>query len=131
MLAYDYPVIGAFLTMFWFFIWILWILLLFKVFADIFRSHSLSGWGKAGWVILVLILPFLGVFIYLIVHGSDMGRRDVEAARAQEDAFRSYVQQAAGSSGSSANELAALADLKDRGVLSEAEFQQQKAKLLA
>src|SRR3954464_9085276 len=107
MLAYDYPIIGAFMTMLWFFLWILWILLLFKVFADIFRSHNLGGWGKAGWVILVLILPFLGVFIYLIVHGGDMGRRDIEAAQAHEQAFRSYVQQAAGSSGGNVNELAA------------------------
>src|SRR4051812_43809886 len=101
MLAYDYPIVGAFMTMFWFFIWILWILLLFKIFADIFRRHDMGGWGKAAWVILVLILPFLGVFIYLIVHGHDMGRRDIEAAQAQEQAFRTYVQQTAGSGNSS------------------------------
>src|SRR6476659_6928952 len=108
MLGYDYPLMGAFWTMFWFFIWFLWIMLLFRVFADIFRNHHMSGWGKAAWSIFVIVVPFLGVFIYLIAHGSDMTRRDVEQAQAQQDAFASYVQDAA-SSGSSADQLAKLA----------------------
>src|SRR4051794_24122643 len=128
MLAYDYPVMGAFWTILWFFLWIVWIMLLFRVFGDIFRNHQSSGWAKAGWVIVTLILPFLGVFIYLIVHGGDMARRDAEQARAQQDAFNAYVQDAAGSAGS-ADELTKLADLKERGVITDAEFQQQKAKL--
>jgi hypothetical protein len=131
MLAYDYPVLGAFLTFLWFFLWIVWIFILFKVFIDIFRSHDLSGWAKALWIIFVIILPFLGVLVYVIVRGRSMTQRDLEHAQQNEAAFRSYVQEAAASSTSSADELAKLADLKDKGVITDAEFQQEKAKLLA
>jgi hypothetical protein len=131
MLAYDYPIMGAFFTMLWFFLWILWIMLLFRIIGDIFRSHDMSGWGKAGWLVLVLLVPFLGVFIYVIARGHEMGRRDMEAARAQDDAFRSYVRDAAAPSNGTAGELSALAALKDNGTITEAEFQQQKAKILA
>jgi hypothetical protein len=129
MLGYDYPLMGAFWTMFWFFVWILWIMLLFRVFGDIFRSH-MSGWAKAAWTIFTVFVPFLGVFVYLIAHGHDMGRRDLERAQAQQEAFTAYVQDAAGAGGS-ADELAKLADLKERGVISDVEFEQQKAKVLA
>ena len=131
MFAYDYPVMGVFWSMFIFFIWILWFMLLFKVFIDIFRSDDLSGWGKALWSIFVIFLPFLGIFVYLIARGKDMGKRDMAQAQASEAAFRNYVQEAAASGGSSADQLAKLADLKDRGVISDAEFQAQKAKILA
>src|SRR5215211_3645489 len=130
MLAYDYPVMGVFWTMLWFFVWILWIMLLFRVFGDIFRNHRSSGWAKAGWVIFTIAVPFLGVFVYLIAHGGDMARRDADQARAQQEAFTAYVQEAAGAGGS-ADELAKLADLKERGVISSVEFEQQKAKILA
>ena len=90
-----------------------------------------AGWAKALWSIFVILLPFLGVFIYLIARGHKMAERDFAQAQAQDQAFRSYVQDAAGSGGGTADELAKLADLKDRGVISDAEFQQQKAKLLA
>ena len=133
MLAYQYPVLGAFLTILWFFLWVIWIIILFRVIIDIFRSHDLSGWGKAGWLILVIILPFLGVFVYLIARGSKMAERDQREAQAQEQAFRSYVRDAAagGDGGSTADQLAKLADLRDRGVISDADFEQQKAKILA
>ena len=133
MLAYDYPLIGAFWTMLWFFLWILWFFLLFRVIIDIFRDHTISGWAKAAWLIFIIIVPFLGVFVYLIARGSSMAQRDQDQAKSQEQAFRSYVQDAAGSGGGggTASELSRLAQLKDQGVITDAEFQQQKAKLLA
>jgi hypothetical protein len=130
VLAYDYPILGLFWTVLWVFLWVAWIMLLFRVIFDIFRSHDMGGWGKALWAIFVVALPFLGVFVYLIARGSSMARRDLADAQAQEAAFRSYVQDAAGSGGT-ADELAKLADLNQRGVISDAEFAQQKSKLLA
>jgi Short C-terminal domain/Phospholipase_D-nuclease N-terminal len=131
VLAYDYPLLGAFFSVLWIFLWILWLFLLFRVIMDIFRDDSLSGFVKALWLIFVILLPFLGVFIYVIVRGSEMGKRDLAQAQASEEAFRSYVQQAAASGGGTADELAKLADLRQRGVISDAEFEQQKAKMLA
>jgi type VI protein secretion system component VasK len=130
MIAYDYPLLGAFWTMFWFFMWVLWIMLLFRVFGDIFRSDDMSGWGKAAWSIFVIVVPFFGVFVYLIARGRAMGQRDLEQAQARQQAFNSYVQEVA-ATGGSADELTKLADLKDRGVINAAEFEQQKAKILA
>ena len=132
MLAYDYPLLGMFWTLLWFFLWVAWIVLLFKCFADIFRSHDMGGWGKALWSIFIILVPFLGVLIYLIARGSGMAQRDLAEAQAHDQAFRSYVQQAAGSGGGgTADELTKLAELKDRGVISDAEFAQQKAKILS
>lgn len=131
MFAYDYPVLGVFWSMLWIFLWIAWILVLFRVIADIFRSHDMGGWGKALWVIFVVVAPFLGVFVYLIARGHSMAERDAGQARAQDAAFRSYVQETVGSSGGTADELSKLADLKERGVITDAEFEAQKAKLLA
>jgi len=125
----SYPLANAFWTMLWFFLWILWFFLLFRIILDIFRSKDLGGWGKAGWLIFVCILPFLGVFVYLIARGSKMTQRDAEDAQAADQAMRAYVRDAAGSGGP-ADELAKLADLRDRGVISDAEFQQSKAKVL-
>jgi hypothetical protein len=130
MLAYDYPLMGAFWTFLWFFVWIVWIMLLFRIFGDIFRNHEMSGLAKAAWVIFTIIVPFLGVFVYLIAHGKDMGRRDIEQARTQQQAFDSYVKDVA-ATGGSADELSKLADLKQRGVINDSEFEQQKAKILA
>ncbi len=132
MLAYDYPLLGMFWTLLWFFLWVAWIIILFRVFIDIFRSHDLGGWGKGLWAIFVLIVPFLGVFVYLIARGHGMQERDIKEAQAKEQAFRSYVQDAATTSGGgTADELAKLADLRDRGVITPQEFDQQKSKLLA
>ena len=126
----NYPLLNAFWTMLWFFLWILWFFLLFRVILDIFRSKDLGGWGKAGWLIFVIILPFLGVFIYLIARGGKMTQRDEEDAQARDQAMRAYVRDAAQES-SPADELAKLADLRERGVISDAEFQQSKAKVLS
>ncbi|MFZ0015641.1 MAG: SHOCT domain-containing protein [Acidimicrobiia bacterium] len=124
----------SFLDFFWLmlyaFIWIIWIMLLFRVFADIFRSDS-SGWAKAGWVIFVIILPFLGVLVYLIAQGGNMAKREVATAVEMDQAQREYIRDAAGSSAGVADELERLSGLKDRGVLTETEFETQKAKLLA
>ncbi len=131
MVAYDYPLLGLFWTILWFFIWVAWLLLLFKVIFDIFRSKDLGGWGKALWAIFVVIIPWLGVLVYLIARGRSMTERDLERAQEQEASFRDYVQQTTSSAPSSADELSKLAQLKAQGVLTDAEFEQQKAKLLS
>jgi uncharacterized membrane protein (DUF106 family) len=130
VLAYDYPVLGVFWSMLLFFLWIMWFVLLFRVIADVFRSDDLGGWGKAAWLVFVLVLPFLGVLVYVIARGDTMGRRDLARAQAQNQAFQAYVRDAAGSGGS-ADQLATLADLRDRGVINAAEFEQEKAKVLS
>lgn len=125
----NYPLLDLFWTFLWFFLWIVWIFILFRVIIDIFRSRDLHGWGKAGWLIFVIILPFLGVFVYLVARGHHMAEHDVQDAQAQDAAFRAYVRDAAQGDGQ-ADQLAKLADLRDRGVITEAEFQQGKAKIL-
>lgn len=129
MLAYDYPLLGVFWSMLWFFLWFAWIILLFRVFGDIFRSPK-RGIAKAFWVVFVVAVPVIGVLIYLIANGSKMTERDIEQARAQEAAFQSYVRDVVGSGGSTADELAKLADLHGRGAISDTEFAQLRAKAL-
>jgi len=131
MLAYTYPLLNIFWTMLEFFLFFLWIWLLIIVFSDIFRSHDMGGLAKALWVIFVIIIPYLGVLIYLIARGGSMHERAEAQAVAQQKAFDAYVKQAAGSSGGSADELAKLGDLKSKGVITDAEFEAQKAKLLS
>ncbi len=132
MFAYDYPLGGVLLTMLYFFLFFIWIWILITVFADIFRSHDLSGWSKALWSIFVIILPFLGVFVYLIARGGKMQERQAHDAAQQKQAFDSYVREAAGASGGDVTtQLTQLADLKTQGVLSDSEFEAQKAKVLA
>jgi uncharacterized membrane protein YcjF (UPF0283 family) len=128
--AYQYPLLDIFLTMFWLFIWILWIFLLIRILMDIFRSDDLGGWGKAAWIILIILVPFIGVLVYVIVRGHSMQKRDMQSAQAADQAMREYVQSAAGTSSSTADEIDKLAVLRDRGVLSPQEFEAQKAKLL-
>jgi hypothetical protein len=130
VIAYDYPLLGIFWTTLVIFLWIAWFFLLFRVIFDIFRDDTLGGWGKAAWLIFVIILPFLGVLVYVIARGHKMGERDMAHAKAQEQAFQQYVRQAAGSGGGAADELTKLAALRDQGVITEEEFSQQKAKLL-
>ncbi len=130
--SYQYPILDFFLTMLYFFLFIIWIWLLITVFVDIYRSHDMGGGAKALWVIFVIILPFLGVFVYLIARGGKMHERAAREAAQQQQAFDQYVRQTAGTSGdTTADQLAKLADLKSQGVLSEDEFQAQKAKILA
>ena len=129
MLASQFGV-GQFLwDLVWFFLLVLWLILLFRVFGDIFRSHDMGGFAKALWVIFVILMPFLGVLVYLIARGSKMAEHAQAAAQAQQTAAQQYIQQAAAPL-SSADELKRLAGLRDKGVLSEEEFQTAKAKVL-
>ena len=128
--SYSYPLLGAFWTIFEIFLWVIWFWILITIFIDIFRSHDLSGWAKALWFLFVLILPLIGVLVYLIVRGGSMHERAVQQAQRQEEQFRSYVQETA-SSQSPADQLAKLADLRDRGVITAEEFEREKAKVLA
>ena len=128
--SYSYPLLGAFWTILEVFLWVLWIWVLIYVFIDIFRSHDLSGWAKALWFLFVLFIPLIGVLVYLIARGSKMQERAVQSARQQDQEFRAYVQDAAGS-GNTADQLAKLADLRDRGVITAEEFEREKAKVLS
>ena len=128
--SYSYPLLGAFWTILEIFLWVLWIWVLIWVFIDIFRSHDLSGWAKALWFIFVLFIPLIGVLVYLIARGGKMQERAQKEARQQDEAARAYIQDAAGS-GTPADQLTKLADLRDRGVITADEFERQKAKILA
>lgn len=130
MLAYDYPLLGLFWTMLWFFLFVAWIMLLFQVVADIFRSDDMSGFSKAIWTLFVIVLPYLGVFLYLIIRGGKMQERRIAEAKAAEAAFQSYVRDTAGTADPAA-QIAQLAALRDRGVITDAEFEAGKAKILA
>jgi len=127
----GYPVLDVFWTMFEIFAFVVWFWLLFVVLTDVYRSRDLSGWAKAAWTIFVIFLPLIGILVYLVTRGRSMNQRAAQAAQQQEEAFRSYVQETAGTSPSSADQLAKLADLKQRGVISSAEFETEKSKVLA
>ncbi|WP_225849791.1 SHOCT domain-containing protein [Streptomyces sp. HPF1205] len=135
-LAYDYPVLGAFWTAMWVFLWVLWIFLLFRVVVDIFRDDSLSGWAKTGWLLFCLILPFLGVLVYVIARGTGMGGREQRSAQAQQEAFDDYIRRTAGTGGGAGtggdhvDQLARLGDMRAKGDISEEEFQRAKEKIL-
>ena len=130
--SYSYPLLGAFWTIFLIFLWVVWFWVLIWVFIDIFRSRDLSGWAKALWFLFVLFIPLIGVLVYLIARGGSMQDRAAQQAQQEDQEFRSYVQDAAaGSPAGPADQLAKLADLRDRGVISAAEFDREKAKLLA
>ena len=129
MLAAEFGVGQAVWTMFWFFIFFLWIMLVFQVVVDIFRSTDLSGGMKALWVLFVFVTPYLGVFVYLIARGSKMGERQLALAKQQEVQAREYIRDAAGSVGP-ATELSRLNDLRKEGVIDDAEFAAMKAKIL-
>ena len=131
MLAYTYPLADLFGTMLGLFVFFIWFWLLIVIFGDIFRSRDMGGGAKALWVIFVIVFPFLGILIYLIARGGKMHERAEQAAQSQQKAFDDYVKQTAGAGGSSSDELAKLADLKAKGVLTDAEFEAQKAKILS
>jgi hypothetical protein len=131
MLIADYTFLDAFWTLIVFFLWILWFWLLFTVFADIFRRHDLSGWGKAGWLIFTIVLPFLGVFVYFISQNEGMTQRNVERAQAQRTQLDTYVREAAGSGGGAAAEIGRAKELLDSGAITQAEFDAIKQKALA
>jgi hypothetical protein len=129
MLGSSYPLLDVFWTMLWFFCFFLWIFIVISILMDVFRSHDIGGFAKFLWVLLVIILPFLGAFIYLIVRGGGMHERSMRQAQDQEKAFQEYVRQTAGS-GSTADQLAKLSDLKSKGTISDQEYEQAKAKIL-
>src|SRR5262245_34640635 len=117
-------------TMFIFFMWVIWIWLLFVVFADLFRRHDVGGWAKAGWTAFVILLPFLGVLVYLIAEGKGMGERKQAEMQAAQSDFDSYVQQVAAQS-DPAEQIAKAKELLDSGAITQAEFDGIKAKALA
>lgn len=131
MLAADYPFLDLMWTMVVFFLWILWFWLLFTVFADIFRRHDISGWGKAAWLIFTIFLPFLGVFVYLITQNVGMTERNMAQARSQKEQFDEYVRQTAGSGGGAAAEIDKAKQLLDSGAITQAEFEALKQKALS
>ena len=129
LLATDFGTGQVFWSFLWFFMFFIWIWLLIIVFSDIFRSHDLGGVAKALWVIFVILVPYLGVFVYLIARGHKMSEHAAEAAAAQDKAARQYIQQV--TTTSTADELTKLADLKAKGVIDDAEYASLKAKALA
>jgi hypothetical protein len=131
VLADDFGSGQVFVDLLMFFVFVIWIWLLIVVFSDLFRSHDLSGWAKAAWVIGIVILPYLGVLVYLIARGHKMAEHAQQAAAAQDAAAKAYIQQAAGTAPSAADEIQRLADLKAQGVISDQEFEIGKAKALA
>ncbi len=129
----DYPLLDIFLTTMWFFLWILWFMLLFRVFGDLFRDDTVGGWGKAGWCVFLILLPFLGVFVYLIARGKGMGMRETARVKQADAEFRDYVRDAAGAEAkkpSTTEELARLAELKRDGAITEEEYQRAKTLVL-
>jgi type VI protein secretion system component VasK len=127
----DYPLLNLFWTMLWFFLFVAWIYLLIVVVTDIFRSDDLSGWAKALWVLFVVIVPWLGILVYLIARGDKMSARAASDYQRRDEEMRAYVREAAGTSGqSTADELTKLAALRDSGTITADEFEQQKARLL-
>ncbi len=131
MVAAEFGTGQVLLSMLYFFLFFIWIWLLISVFGDIFRSPDLSGWGKAAWSLFVIVLPYLGVFVYLIARGSKMAEHSMEQARRRDEMFRSYVREAAGTAPSEADQLSKLASLRADGVIDDAEFERMKAKVTA
>ncbi|MGN5381374.1 hypothetical protein BIV25_43815 [Streptomyces sp. MUSC 14] len=131
-LAYDYPALSVFWSMLVFFLWIMWFVLLFRIVVDIFRDDDLGGWAKAGWLVFVIVLPFLGVFVYLIARGRNMGRREAEQVRAQQQAVDTYIRETAhaGTPPTSADELEKLSGLRSRGDITDDEFRRAKELVL-
>jgi ABC-type multidrug transport system fused ATPase/permease subunit len=126
-LAYDFPLLSIIFSIFWFFLLIAWIMCLFQVIVDIFRSHDMGGGAKALWLILVIIFPFLGVLIYLVARGRHMTEHAMADAQKQDAAMQAYIRDAAGSP---ADEVAKLSQLRDQGVITDAEFQAGKNRVL-
>ena len=130
MIAADYPFLDVFWTMLVFFVWVAWFMLLFRVIGDIFRRDDLSGLGKTGWLIFAIVLPFLGVFIYLITQNEGMTQREIDRAQARRAQFDDQVRSAAGSGGATA-EIEKAKQLLDSGAITQAEFDALKQKALA
>lgn len=134
-LAYDYPVLGVFWTTMWIFLWILWFVLLFRCVGDIFRDDTLSGMGKTGWLVFVIVLPFLGVFVYVLARGKGMGERERRHAQARQQAFEDHIRETAAGGGGAqptneVEQLAKLSEIRSKGDISDDEFRRAKEKIL-
>ena len=130
MLLAEFNMAQVVISMFWFFLFFIWIMLLFQVFGDLFRDKETSGWAKFFWIVGVIFFPYLGVFVYLIVRGSGMAERNMAAMKESQEAFDSYVKETAGTA-SPADELAKLQELKAAGTIDDAEFAAMKAKIIS
>jgi predicted PurR-regulated permease PerM len=130
LVAADYPFLDVLWTLIIFFVWIIWFFLLFRVIVDIFRRKDIGGGSKTLWLLFVILLPFLGVFVYLIVNSNEMADRDVKSAQASQQQFDSYVKDVAGSGGAAA-EIDKAKQLLDSGAITQEEFNSLKAKALA
>jgi hypothetical protein len=128
--AADYPFLDVLWTMLVFFGWVIWFWLLITVFGDLFSRHDISGWGKAGWIVLVVVLPYLGVFIYLISQGAQMAERRDKQSQAARSEFDDYFKNVAAPGGAAA-EIDKAKQLLDSGAITQAEFDAIKAKALA
>ncbi|HEX6418480.1 MAG TPA: SHOCT domain-containing protein [Acidimicrobiales bacterium] len=131
MFAAEFGTGEVFLSMLWFFLFVIWIWLLISVFTDIFRSEDMSGWAKAAWAVFIVVLPYLGVFTYLIARGRKMGEHAMADARRQDEMFRRYVREVAATPASDVDQLSKLASLKADGAITEDEYQRMKAKIAA
>jgi Phospholipase_D-nuclease N-terminal len=133
VIAADYPFLDILGSMLIFFAWVIWFWMLIRVLTDVFRRHDLSGWGKAAWSLFVIVLPFLGVLIYLIAHGQEMGERDLEFVRASRTQFDEHIRDVAGSGGpdGAASEIAKAKSLLDSGSITQSEYESLKAKALS
>ena len=133
-LAYDYPLLSVFWSLLWFFLWIMWFILLFRIVTDIFRDDELGGWTKAGWMVFVIVLPFVGVLIYVIARGRGMGRREHAHVRARQEEIDDYIRKTAGSGhgrSGSVDELARLSEIRARGDITDEEFRRAKELVLS
>jgi len=131
VIAADYPFMDVLWSMIIFFVWVAWIWTLIMIISDLFRRHDTSGWAKAAWVAFLIIVPFLGVLVYLIANGHGMGQRSAERAQAAQSQFNEYVQSVAKDGGGAASELEKAKGLLDSGALTQAEYDALKAKLIA
>jgi len=127
----DYPFLDVVWSMLVFFLWVAWFWILFSVWGDLFRRTDLSGWGKAGWLIFTLVVPFLGVFVYVITQNDAMTQRNLERAKAQRAQMDEYVRTTAGGGGGAAAEIERAKQLLDSGAIDQAEFQTLKQRALA
>ncbi len=131
LLAAEFGTGQVFWSILWFFLFFVWIMLIFTIFGDIIRSDDMGGWAKALWSIFIIFVPFLGIFLYLIIRGGSMSERQMKAAQTQEAAMQDYIRTTAGTGTSAADQLTQLADLHSQGKLDDAEYAAAKAKVVS
>jgi hypothetical protein len=129
--AADYPFLNIFWTMIIFFAWVIWIWMMILILSDVFRRRDISGWGKAAWIVFLIVLPFLGVLVYLIANHDGMADRNAQQAQAAQTDFDNYVKTVAKSEGGPAQEIEKAKQLLDSGAIDQSEFEAIKAKALA